>query len=103
MLNALLFELEHLDLVVDVATLDCRKLQLVLNHAHSSLVIIIVSFLRLLTSAKFLFDRDFIFIAAVTFDILIISQLFSRRRVSLSLLLNAAIVGTCVRAAEGLR
>lgn len=47
-------------------------------------------------------DSAFIFVATVSSDILVVSQLFSRWSVSPPLLLHASVVGTCVRPSEGL-
>jgi len=112
LLYAVFFELEHLNLVINMASLDVAELKSILDIidllATSSCVHFLFLMLVLLINDGFasgLLLEDvtiLLLIAAVALDVVVVGELLSRGRVALSLLFDAAVVGARVCAAERL-
>ena len=113
LLDAHLLELEHLNLIIDVLALHGAQLDLVLDVIHllrsryysrCFLLLLIVSVLVATLVAIFV-DVHLLIVILVTrltFDLLVVSELLSGRRVPFALTLNATIVRTCIRPTERL-
>ena len=121
LLNALLLELKHLNLVVDVASFDVAQLELVFDLVDAVTAvfrvdvvlaghqIICIFHLVLLEDDSFRSERLLLYclfilliIAAIAFDVLVVGKLLGRWCVALSLPFHAAIVSAGISSPEGL-